>query len=430
MKFLRKLVRNLPSFLTALVFAIAVWIFAVTQTDPTETRAYPRPLDMEVIGLASELTIVNDIPRQVSLTLRAPVSILDRLENDSNLIEVTLDLSGLERGVHNLTPQVNINLAPVEVVSLNPASVFVNLDAIVSRSLPIKVITLGNPAIGFEAADPESSVETVTVSGPQSLVDSVEEVVAEVNIAEASEDIQRTVNLDALNADGVEVTGINLNPSNIQITVPVNQRGGYRTVVVKINTTGQIAAGYRLTNIFALPPTVTVFSAEPTLVEGLGGFVETAPINLNGATESMEIRVSLQLPEEVNVVGSQNVIVQIGIEPVESSISFSNLPIEVRGLDEGLEAIISPQLVDVFLSGPLSLLEQLSPSTLTVVIDLTDRDLGTYQLAPEVILEQEEINVDAILPNTLEVTIIEEDGATEAEATPTPAPSPTATTAP
>lgn len=422
MKFLRKALSNLPSLLTALVFAIAVWIFAVTQTDPTDTRAYPRTLDMEVIGLAPELTIVNEIPREMNLTLRAPTSILDRLENDPNLIEVTLDLSGLEAGVHNLSPQVNINLSPVEVVSLNPSSVFINLDAIISRELPIMIQTTGNPAIGFMAEAPELSEAQATISGPQSLVDSVEEIVGEVSVSDAAEDIQRTVILSAINADGTEVTGVNLNPETIQVIVPITQRGGYRTVVVKINTTGQIAAGFRLTTIFAMPPTVTVFSSDTNLVEGLGGFVETIPINLNGASESMEIRVALQLPEGVNVVGSQNVTVQVGIEPIESSISFSNLPVEVRGLGEGLEAILSPQLVDVFLSGPLSLLEQLSPGTLTVVIDLTDRGLGTYQLAPEVIFEGDEISVDAILPNTIEVTIIEANGGVTPTPTPTPEP--------
>ncbi|MFW5713764.1 MAG: YbbR-like domain-containing protein [Brevefilum sp.] len=424
MRFLPKIIRNLPSLLTALIFAIAVWIFAVTQTDPTETRNYPRPLEMEVIGLASELTIVNDIPNQVNLSLRAPTSILNRLENDANLIEVTLDLSGLEAGVHNLSPQVNINLSPVEVVSINPSSVFVNLDAIVTRTFPIRILTVGNPAIGFENGEPELGEENVTVSGPQSKVDSVEEVMGEISIVDAAENIQRTVNLEAINADGAEVTGISFNPRSIEVTIPVNQRGGYRTVVVKINTTGQIAAGYRLTNIFAMPPTVTVFSSNPARVEDLGGFLETAPINLNGANESMEIRVALQLPEGVNVVGSQNVTVQVELEPIESSISFNNLPIQVEGLEEGLEAVISPQQVDVFLSGPLSLLEKLSPGTLTVIINLSDRDPGTYQLAPQVVLEEEDINVDAILPNTLEVTISEENSNPSTELTPTPTPEP------
>lgn len=417
MKQLRNILKNLPTLFTALVFATGVWIFAVTQADPTEVRTYPRSLEMEIIGLDPDLMIVNDINRQVSLTIRAPSSILNQLENDSNLIDVTLDLSGRDTGVHNLTPQVNISLSPAEVVRMNPNTVMVMLDSIVTETFPLEVRTVGNPAIGFETQEPETSTEEVTISGPQSLVESIDEVFAEVNIVDASENIQRTVDIDVLDAEGVSVDGITVNPSSVQITIPVTQRGGYRTVVVRIVTSGQIAAGYRLTNIFAIPPTVTIYSSDPNLVEAVPGFVETTPINLNGANEDIEVRVSLNLPAGINVVGSPNVTVQIEIDSIESSISFSNIPVQIEGLDEGLEASFSPESVDVFLSGPLNLLESLSPSELTVVIDLTDRGPGTYTLAPEVVLENEEITVDAILPNSLEVVIAEgeptsEDGVT------------------
>ena len=63
--------------------------------------------------------------------------------------------------------------------------------------------------------------------------------------------------------------------------------------------------------------------------------------------------------------------------------------------------------MDVFLSGPVYLLDQLNPAMLTVVINLADRGVGTYQLVPEVLLEDGEISVDAILPNTIEVTIVD-----------------------
>jgi len=422
MKTFRNLIKNLPTLLTALVFAVGVWIFAVTQADPTVTRTYPRSIEMEVIGLDPNLMIVNDIPEQVSLTIRAPSSILNQLENDSNLMNVTLDLSGLEPGVHNLTPQVNIGLSPAEVVNINPDTVFVKLDAIVTESFDIQVRMIGNPAIGFEVQTPQLSTDTVQISGPQTLVSSIETVIAEVNIVDVSEDIQRTVDVDVLDAEGTEIEGVTLNPSSIEVTIPVTQRGGYRTVVVRIVTSGQIAAGYRLTNIFSTPPTVTIFSSDPNLVESIPGFVETTPINLNGANEDLEIRVALNLPEGINVVGSQNVTVQIMIEPIESSISFSNIPIEIIGLGEDLEALVSPQSVDVFLSGPLNMLEELLPSLITVVIDVSERGAGSYTLAPEVRLDNENINVDAILPNTIEVTITNGNGIS---ITPTPTPTPT-----
>ena len=95
MKHFRRIIRSLPTLLTALVFATIVWIYAVTLADPTETRTYPRPLPMEIIGLDPDLTIINEITQQVYLTIRAPSSFHTQLENDINLIDVVLDLSSL-----------------------------------------------------------------------------------------------------------------------------------------------------------------------------------------------------------------------------------------------------------------------------------------------------------------------------------------------
>ncbi len=405
MKFFRNLVKSLPSLLTALLFAIAIWVFAVTDADPTETRTFPQTFSMDIIGLDPNLMAVNDITEQITLTLRAPTTILDRLQNESSLINVTLDLSGLEAGVHTLTPQVNIGLSPVEVVRINPSSIFVKLESVVSQSFPVNVHTIGNPAIGFELQTPVLTSETAVVTGPQSLVEAISEVAVEVDVQDVSENILRKVDIKTFDVEGNVIESVSISPSSTQVNIPVNQRGGYRTVVVKIVTSGQIEAGYRLTNIFALPPTVTIFSSDPNLVESIPGFVETTPINLNGANENMEIRVALNLPEGINVVGSQNITVQIGIEPIESSLSFSDISIQFQGLGNGLNATVSPESVGVFLSGPLNLLEQLDPTTIVVIIDLTDRGPGTYQLAPEVMLENTDLTVDAILPNTLEVTI-------------------------
>jgi YbbR domain-containing protein len=288
---------------------------------------------------------------------------------------------------------------------MNPSTVFVKLDSVISEEFPIQVKQIGSPAIGFELETPELSTEQAVVSGPQSVIESIDLVVAEVDIENVSEDIQRSVEITAFDTEGNEIEGVTINPSNIQVDIPVVQRGGYRSVVVKIVTSGQIAPGYRLTNIYALPPTVTIFSSDPTLVDNIPGFVETTPINLNGANEDLEIRVSLNLSEGINVVGSQNITVQIGIDPIQSSLTYNDIPVRFEGLDSNLKATVSPETVNVFLSGPLTVLEELDPANIVVVIDLSERDPGTYQLTPEVLLENSELNVDAINPNTLEVTI-------------------------
>lgn len=405
MKFFQKLIKNLPTFLTALAFAVAVWVSAVSQADPTETRALPQPVALEVIGQNPNLMIVNDFTEEVTLTLLAPSTILDQLASDSSLIEATVDLSGLESGVHTLTPQVNVSLDPVDVVRINPATIFIELEPIITESFSIIVTTTGSPAVGFEIAEPELSSETVRVTGAQSVVESVERVAVEVDVDTASETIEQEVTLTAYDADDIPIEDVTLNPETITVSIPVEQRGGYRTVGVKPVTTGELADGYRLLNIFSVPPTVTVFSSDTELVESLPSSVETTPININDANETMETRVTLDLPEGVNVVGSQFVTVSIEIEPIIDSRRFTNIPVMIEGLAAGYNAVLSPEEVDVILEGPVAILDSLASENLLIVVDLTDLARGVHSLTPEVRLDNGELTVESILPSTVEVTI-------------------------
>ena len=145
--------------------------------------------------------------------------------------------------MHILTPQVNLALSPAEITRVMPSNVTVKLDAIVTESFPINLKVVGNPTIGFETQTPVLSDQNVFISGPRSLIETIDHIDAEINISDATEDVQRMIELTPLDAEDNPVTGISLNPASIQVTVPVTQRGGFRTVVVKIVTSGQVAPG-------------------------------------------------------------------------------------------------------------------------------------------------------------------------------------------
>jgi len=61
--------------------------------------------------------------------------------------------------------------------------------------------------------------------------------------------------------------------------------------------------------------------------------------------------------------------------------------------------------VDVILSGPVPVLNTLSPTDVRVVVDLTGYEAGTYQFIPEVIILPEQVEKVSMLPSTVEVTI-------------------------
>lgn len=408
MSFIRRLTKSFPTFLTAFALAMAVWVSAVTATDPTEERIFPQPIAITVIGLNPDLLVVNEIPEQATMTIRAPVSIHEHLTNEPGLINVTLDLSGLGSGSHKLTPQVCIGVGPTEVTRISPASIPVDLETLETKELPITLNLTGSLPIGYQAEEAALGVEQVLISGPKSIVESVSQVTATVNIDNVIENVHRTIELVPIDSDGVEVAGVNLDPASIPVDIPIIQLGGYRNVWVTVVTYGQVAQGYRLKYYFAFPPTVTIFSTDPDLVNSIPGYIETTPINLNGASEDFEVNITLNLPEGISIVGDQTITVQVVIAPIESSLNFTNVPIQVIGLADDLLAKVSQDVVDVFLSGPLYLLEELNYLDIIVILDLTERGPGTYQLVPRLELSNEKIKVDAILPGMIEVIITTE----------------------
>jgi len=103
----------------------------------------------------------------------------------------------------------------------------------------------------------------------------------------------------------------------------------------------------------------------------------------------------------------------VGISPIQSNLTLSDIKIEVVGLTEGWSAQISPAEVDVILSGPAPLLDSLLLQDIRVIVDVTNLGAGVYQLTPKVEILVADIVVETVLPNTVEVTI-------SPAATPTP----------
>jgi YbbR domain-containing protein len=213
------------------------------------------------------------------------------------------------------------------------------------------------------------------------------------------------VTIRIVDNEGKILNGITITPEKTIIQVPITQQGGYRDIAVKVVWRGQLARGYRLTNISVFPPAVTVFSGDPTLVNALPGFVETEPLNLNGTSQDIELRLGLNLPAGISVVGEQTVLVQVGIDAIEGSFSFNNMPVTVVGLGDGLSAQIAPETVDIILTGPLPFLEKLTANDILIILDLTDLGIGTHQIEPDVDILIDEIEVQSVFPGTVEVII-------------------------
>jgi len=403
---LNRFVKLLPTLLTAMILAIAVWVLAVTSTDPVQNRSYNRPVEIEVRGLNSSLVITNELPETVSINLSAPSSVWSSELTASNAIRAIADLSGINAGEHSIPINLQINARPVKVESYTPDQINVIIEDIFSESFEIELRRPSSPAIGYEAGNPVLNKQTATVKGPASLVGRVTSVQATLDISQAVEDINTNLDLRAVDENGLTVSGVSISPEQVNVQVEITQRGGYRNLPVKVVTSGQPQSGFNLTSITNDPLIVTVFSTDADLVENLPGFIETVPLDLSDATEDLVVSLPLNLPSGITVVGNTSVEVNVSIDSIQGSRTLTEMPIETIGLDESLQAIYAPEVVDIILSGPIPTLDELIVGNVRVFIDLSEYEEGTYQLTPSAEVNLQGVVVQSILPSTIEVTII------------------------
>lgn len=405
MNWLKKFVKTLPQLLMAFIMAVAVWIMAVTASDPMEEKLFPNLIPIEIIGQDPAYVITSDVPTSESVMLSAPHSIWGRLTTYANPIKAIVDISGLKAGVHEVPVQIQVSVKPVHIISFEPEYIDIKLDEIISKTMPITFKTTGNPAIGFRAEAPASDQDSALITGASQQVNKVISIVATVDLSQARENISRTVALQPLDSNGQAVSGVSITPREITVKQSIVALGGYRNVVVKVLWTGQIAPGYRLTNISVFPPAVTVYSQNPQLVLDLPGYIETLPLDLTGTKMDFQTQLELNLPMGINAIDQSAVTVQVGISAIEGSVTVSNIPIEVIGLAEGYDAQISPRTVNVILSGPLPVLDKITRADIQVKIDLTGVGEGSYQKVPEVTLSKGEVQVKSVVPGTLGVIV-------------------------
>lgn len=419
------LAKNISTLLLAVVLSMIVWVSAVVTADPNEEQT-SKPIKLEITGLDPGLMIVGDIPNQVRLTLVAPKSIWNRINDNPELLNAWIDLSGYEPGDYVVEIKTSFEPSPVRFVRVDPQEVQLNLEKLVSRRIPVEINVQGDVPIGYRKETLALDPSEVSIIGSESAVNRVSLAQARLNIAGATQTIQETVPIDLLDENGDPVSNVDLNPQEVSVSLPISLLGGFKNVAVKVATSGQVAEGYRLTNITVTPPTVTVFSDDPRLVEELPGFVETLPVVLTDLTDDSEISVGLNLPQGVTPVREPNVLVQISVAAIEGSRTFS-VPVLPTGLSPDLMATISPEIVDVIAAGPLNLLEELTASDFQVYVDLEGLPVGIYQRPPTAEVIPDQVRVQTTLPDTVEVNI---SLAPTPTITPVVSPTPSPTTTP
>ena len=403
MKLLKWMGGHLTTLFLSLLLGVIIWVSAVTAANPNLETEMDVPL--QVRDQAEDITIVDQLPDAVSVTILTPESVMAQIEQE-NVITAYIDLSDLDSGTYRFPVNISVpdQLRPIRVLDFSPRQIQLTLGKVITRELPVDINVQGEPAIGYQTGELEWGRREVVIKGREDEVEEVVSVVGELDLSDANETITREISLQPVDENGSVVEGVTVDPEVMRVTQVINLQGGYRNVAVNVVTQGVVEPGYRFTSITPAPPTVMVFSEDPSLVEQLPGYVNTKPLDLTGVDSYLETILELDLPQGVTVVGDPTVLVQVNVTPLETNMTISR-EIEVIGLLPGLSAEVSPSQVSVRITGPVPVLENLTERDIRVIVDLTNFEIGVHTVQPAVEILPSDVVVEDVSPAEVEIRI-------------------------
>ena len=397
---LKWITSNLPLMILALVLATLAWIVATEQGDPTVEETFAQPIPVLLSDPPEGLVVVQPFNQTVNMTVRTTESIWQTLTSSDFLARV--DLTGLEPGIHTLPIDATIYKQPA-TLTWEPQQITIEMEPLVEKTVLVNVQIEGEPALGYLSYPAVFAPQEVTVSGPESYIAQVVEATTQVSIQDAEETIEGEFSLQAIDESGSIVNNVTLTPRALQVNIPIALSGNYRALNVVPDTEGAVAPGYRITYVSVEPPVVTV-RGDSAVIAALPGYLETEPVNVEGAQADVIRRPALNVPQGIAIVSDRQVTVTVFIEAIQSSLTLDVIP-ELQGLSTGLTATVSPETIEVILGGPMPQLESLESEDISVILDLFDLPRGIHQVEPQIVVP-EGITAQSIIPSTVEVEII------------------------
>lgn len=184
--------RHPVHFLVALVAAILLWQGLAGQKDENiSVRGVKAALTL--VNMPRDLVLMSSVPDTISLQLRGPLS---KSLSAAAGLEVYLDLADARPGVTAMTIDADGIGLPDEVTveSIEPATITLELERLISETIVLQPMVEGVPAPGFTIGEIRISPIQVSVQGPESRVLELESVeTTSISVEGAAGPIEATV---------------------------------------------------------------------------------------------------------------------------------------------------------------------------------------------------------------------------------------------
>ena len=392
----------------SLIIAILIWLLVRNVDDPIVVRTfYEIPVSIENASYLAEnleIPLLVDGKDTVKVRVKGARSVVSKLKKED--IKAVADMTQI------ISKDTTPIMVPVEVtgtgisdsdITVRPRNIQVDIEKQKSVEKTIAVSTGDTqPDKDYEIGNLKANPEKVTISGPETIINKIDKVVALIDVTgrkESNIEIKSQLkiydkNLDELSPKQLEYLNIKEISDNT-IRIQAQFWKVKQNVKIKAEYSGEPKRGYEVDSINLVPDTISVAGTDEALkkLEQEGNTLEIPGkyIDVTDKTGDFEQNIDLSelLPEDLKLVRDLNssVIATVKILPYNSrDYEVSVTKIEADNKAEDLDLVFQDEQITIRAKAKEQDLDSLSAANIQVQIDLSGYGEGEYEVPVTVTL--------------------------------------------
>lgn len=409
----RKTKQKIIVQIVSLFISIGLWLYVTNTENPIRT--------VEVSKVPVQLLNANDLSKQgmalvpnqsiyVDLKVEGYSQDVYKLNKDNFSIKIDLAEYALKLGDNSIPITIVDTPSNVTVKNTSNLVVTVKIEEIIEKDFKVESRIDVAAKANYYVAQPQINPETVTVSGPKSLVSQVKGVVVLGQEDNVFEDIVKNYEVVAIGDSGYTVEGVKLSTERVQVIIKVNPG---KSVPIKVGTIGN--AGYNI-NIASMELSQNyVEITGPQYILDSISEIYTEAIDLSRITKNSNMKVDLNFPDGIEKASISYVTVSIEVEEAkESQENEVTREFEVKyttsGLASDFNMTASSDKVKIVLKGSKNKLDSINIENIVASIDLSSiTDTGQYTETPAVNITGDAEGVEIISVESIIINVTKEE---------------------
>ncbi|MCI8956267.1 MAG: hypothetical protein HFG29_04645 [Eubacterium sp.] len=395
------LTHNVGIKIVALVVAALIWLTVINMTDPEKTvMIYGIPVEITHEDAISDMEMVYEVrsDKYVNITISGKRSVVSGLSADD--FKATASLKELSK----------VNSVPIEVVAKQGSkarkvtiekqsvqTLMIEVEQIKKENFDIQVEYSGKAAAGFVPSKYTLSKNNVSITAPNSILNSIDRVVAECELEGNSTDFTNKCRLLLYDSKGniIRTKHVKMSSRQVYVTVQIDEE---KEVPIEIGNIGKPAKGYEIkSTILSLDKVKLVGDNE--VLNNIDRILLEKDIDISKAKDEYTKTFDLKkyIPAGVTINGETTVKIEIEIGKMATkNFEINASDIEIKNQGENKIRIMDN--VKVTLQGENEVISKISSKDIKASINVDKLDKGEHSIplnlkVPEGTMVMEDVNV-------------------------------------